>query len=46
MTALVAWPFVIAAYTVTIGGTLALVAASLIAMRRAEARANALDKRS
>jgi hypothetical protein len=45
MTALQAWPFVVAAYAVTITGTLGLVAASLIAMRRAEARAKALDER-
>lgn len=30
------WPFVAAAYAVTLGGTLALVVASWIAMRRAE----------
>jgi hypothetical protein len=40
-----AWPFVIAAYVVAIGGTLALAAWSFIAMRRAEARADALDRR-
>jgi hypothetical protein len=40
-----AWPFVIAAYAVAIGGTLALVGWALIAMRRAEARAAALDRR-
>jgi hypothetical protein len=45
MTALQAWPFVVAAYAIAIGGTLVLVAASLIAMRRAEARADALDAR-
>jgi hypothetical protein len=41
---LLAWPFVIAAYTVSIGGTLVLVAWALIALRRAEARADALDR--
>jgi hypothetical protein len=40
-----AWPFVIAAYCVTIGGTLGLVAWSLIALRRAEKRADALNPR-
>lgn len=32
------WGFVIAAYAITAGGTALLVAASWIAMRRAEAR--------
>ena len=32
------WPFVIAAYAVTLGGAGALALASLLAMRRAEAR--------
>jgi uncharacterized membrane protein YgdD (TMEM256/DUF423 family) len=40
-----AWPFVIAAYVVAIGGTLALVGWALVAMRRAEARAEAFDRR-
>jgi nitrate reductase gamma subunit len=40
-----AWPFVTAAYAVAIGGTVALLAWSLLAMRRAEARANALSRR-
>ena len=40
-----AWPFVIAAYLVTGMGTLGLIAWSLIAMRRAEARSDALDRR-
>jgi len=43
--ALNAWPFVIAAYAVTIVGTLALVIWSVAALRRAEARADALDRR-
>ena len=34
------WPFVIAAYALTGGGTLALVLSSLLAMRRAEATAD------
>jgi heme exporter protein CcmD len=42
--ALDAWPFVIAAYGVTVGATLALIAWSVIALRRAEARADALDR--
>jgi hypothetical protein len=40
------WPFIVAAYALTIGGTLALVVASLVAMRRAEARADAIRRRS
>jgi hypothetical protein len=32
------WPFVIAAYALTIGATAALVVTSWLAMRRAEAR--------
>ena len=42
---LTAWPFVIAAYVVAIGGTLALVAWTVAALRRAEARVDALDRR-
>jgi hypothetical protein len=42
---MVAWPYVIAAYAVSIGGTLALVGWTLAALRRAEARADALDRR-
>ena len=38
------WPFIIAAYACTGVGTLALVAASLLAMRRAEAEAEALRR--
>ena len=30
------WPFVVAAYALTLGGTAALVAVSWLAMRRAE----------
>jgi len=45
MSALQAWPFVIAAYAVAGIGTVALVVASWIAMRRAEKRAEALDRR-
>ncbi len=44
-TALNAWPFVVAAYGVTIGGTAALLGWSLRALRRAEARADALGRR-
>ena len=36
------WPFIIAAYAITIVGTLTLVVASYLAMRKAEAGANAL----
>lgn len=38
------WPFVIAAYGTTVVGTLALLAASLLAMRRAEREAEALRR--
>jgi hypothetical protein len=36
------WPFIIGAYALTVIPTLALVAASYRAMRRAEAQADAL----
>jgi hypothetical protein len=36
------WPFILAAYGLTAVGTLSLVAASFVAMRRAEAEAGAL----
>jgi hypothetical protein len=39
-----AWPFVIAAYAVAIGGTVVLLVWSIAALRRAEARADALDR--
>ena len=42
--ALDAWPYVIAAYAVAILGTAALLGWSLGALRRAEARADALDR--
>ena len=42
--ALDAWPFVIAAYSVAVGGTIALIAWSVAMLRRAEARADALDR--
>lgn len=38
------WPFVIAAYGVTIVGTVAIVWLSYAAMRRAEAQADALTR--
>ena len=38
------WPFVIAAYTVTVGGTAALLLLAFAAMRRAEAAAGALRR--
>ena len=38
------WPFVIAAYGIVAGGTLALVLASWLTMRGAEAAAKALRK--
>ena len=39
------WPFVIAAYAATIGGTAALLLWSLATMRRAEAAADALKRK-
>ncbi|MDO6412774.1 hypothetical protein Q4F19_00105 [Sphingomonas sp. BIUV-7] len=39
------WPFVIAAYALAVGGTLGLVGWALMAMRRAEARAERLRDR-
>jgi hypothetical protein len=43
--ALNAWPFVIAAYAVAVGATMGLIGISLAALRRAEKRADALDRR-
>jgi hypothetical protein len=40
-----AWPFIIAAYALSIGGTVAVTLWSFIAMRRAEAAADALGSR-
>jgi hypothetical protein len=42
--ALNAWPYVIAAYGVAIAGTVVLLGWSLAALRRAEKRADALDR--
>ena len=42
--ALDAWPFVIAAYTVAVTATAGLLGISLVALRRAERRADALDR--
>jgi hypothetical protein len=39
-----AWPFVIAAYAVAIGGTFGLLGWAWAALRRSEARADALDR--
>jgi hypothetical protein len=39
------WPFVIAAYGIALAGTGGLTAWSWIAMRRAEAQADALGRR-
>jgi hypothetical protein len=39
------WPFILAAYAITIGGTAALALWSHIAMRRAEAQAESLGRR-
>lgn len=38
------WPFIIAAYALTIAGTLGLTLWSFLAMRRAEAGAEALRR--
>lgn len=38
------WPFVLIAYALTAGGTLGLLVWSFVAMRRAEAEADALGK--
>ena len=39
-----AWPFIIAAYAITIAGTAAVALWSLVAMRRAEAAADSLRR--
>lgn len=39
-----AWPFVIAAYAVAVSATIGLIGISLAVLRRAEARADALDR--
>jgi len=39
------WPFIIAAYALTVAGTLAVTAWSFVTMRRAEADAAALGDR-
>ena len=39
------WPFITAAYAITIIGTISIVAASYAAMRRAEKKADALTRR-
>ena len=39
------WPFIIAAYAIGIAGTVGLTLWSFVAMRRAEARAEALTRR-
>jgi uncharacterized integral membrane protein len=39
------WPFIIAAYAVTIIGTLGVLVASIVRMRRAERQADALTRR-
>lgn len=39
------WPFIFAAYAITIGGTGAVLVASFLRMRRAEQRADALNRR-
>ena len=40
------WPFVIAAYALGVGGTIAMTAWSWWAMRRAEAEADRLSQRA
>ena len=39
------WPFVVAAYAVAIGATAALVFWAFVSMRRAEAAADALNRK-
>jgi len=39
-----AWPFVIAAYAVAVSATVALMGFSVATLRRAERRADALDR--
>ena len=39
------WPFIVAAYALAIGGTLALTLASYATMRRAEKRADAVRRK-
>lgn len=39
------WPFILAAYMIALSGTAALLLWSLVAARRAEARADALKDR-
>jgi hypothetical protein len=40
-----AWPFVLAAYGVALAGTVLMVCWTLVALRRAERRAAALERR-
>lgn len=40
------WPFIAAAYAITIAGTFGVVAASFTAMRRAERQAEALTRKN
>jgi hypothetical protein len=42
--ALDAWPYVIAAYAVAVSGTAGLLGWSIIALRHAEKRADAIDR--
>ena len=39
------WPFIIAAYAIAIGGTIAVTGFSYLRMRRAERHADALTRR-
>lgn len=39
------WPFIVAAYAIGVGGTVVLALWSLVAMRRAERRADAVTRR-
>ena len=41
-----AWPFIIGAYAIALISTIALAAASLVAMRRAETKADSLGRPS
>jgi hypothetical protein len=40
------WPFIIAAYAITVGGLAGMTLYSFAAMRRAEAAADAIRKKS
>lgn len=39
------WPFIVAAYAIVLGGSIALAAWAYISMRRAEAQADEITRR-